>query len=36
LNAGKAKKEKYQQVKNQEKNSSLITDRKESLQEITH
>jgi hypothetical protein len=29
------KKEKYQQVKNQEKTYGLIADRKESLQEIT-
>jgi hypothetical protein len=35
LNVDKAKNEKYQQVKNQEKNFGLITDRKESLQEIT-
>ena len=35
LNVDKAKKEKYQQEKTKKNNSGLITDRKESLQQIT-
>jgi hypothetical protein len=36
LNAHKAKRKNINKSKNQKKTSGLITDRKESLQEITH